>query len=341
MTASMCPSICELTAPWKRASCQTQRRSRQGVIFGILFLSLLPSWDLQAQENLQPFVNVLMRGRRGAVILANPMTGEVLGVWNPKLAFDRAFPPGSTAKLESAAALEEGLISPSDRIFCKRVPELLGEPYHCSHPPPGAPFTLASALADSCNYFFTTLSVHLPSAALAHWYTVFGFGSPVDGVGSTANPGEVRIGESATARARAALGEGTVLATPAQVLLAYAAIATRGAVFRLRQLRGERRNSPLLLRRVHLRPGSFEVLAAGLEECVRSGIGQAAAVPGVRVAGKTGTATALDGSGTTYAWFVGYAPVDAPEIAWVVFLECGTGARDAAPLAGQILKHYF
>jgi cell division protein FtsI/penicillin-binding protein 2 len=92
---------------------------------------------------------------------------------------------------------------------------------------------------------------------------------------------------------------------------------------------------------VKLRPETFKILAEGLEECVRSGTGQGAAVEGVRVAGKTGTATSLDGSGATHAWFVGYAPADEPEIALVVFLERGTGAADAAPLAGRILRHYF
>jgi cell division protein FtsI/penicillin-binding protein 2 len=61
----------------------------------------------------------------------------------------------------------------------------------------------------------------------------------------------------------------------------------------------------------------------------------------VRVAGKTGTATVLNQPGVTHAWFVAYAPAKKPEIAMVVFLERGTGARDAAPLAGKILRHYF
>ena len=59
------------------------------------------------------------------------------------------------------------------------------------------------------------------------------------------------------------------------------------------------------------------------------------------MAGKTGTAPALDGSHVTHAWFVGYAPVDAPEVALVVFLKRGTGGANAAPLAARILKQYF
>lgn len=281
-----------------------------------------------------------MRGRRGAAVVSNPMTGELLADWNSPVAFGRSFPPGSTAKLvETTAALEEGLISRGERVFCQGVPELLGEPFRCSHPPPNAPYDLVSALANSCNYYFAALSTRLTSRQLAHWYAVFGFGNPLPGGPPEASPGQVRVGETEVERARAALGEGAILATPVQLLLAYSAIASRGRVYLLRRsFSGSKRT---LLRRVPLRPRTFEILSAGLEECVQSGTGQAATVPGIAVAGKTGTATALDGSGATHAWFVGYAPATVPEVALVIFLDRGTGARDAAPLAGSVLKQYF
>jgi cell division protein FtsI/penicillin-binding protein 2 len=318
------------------------RSVRPIVLLGILSLSLAPTLPLQAAQGLQPFVNSLLRGRRGAIIVSNPMTGEVLAVGNPEAAFGRVFPPGSTAKIvEGAVALQEGLISPSDRILCRRVPELLGEAYRCSHPPAVEPFALAPALANSCNYFFAALSTRLTATSLAHGYAMFGFGSPAEGLGVESSPGQVRIGDGAAAKARAALGEGTVWVTPAQLLLAYSAIGTRGAVFRLRKPSSGKNNARLLIRRVKLRSEVFAVLAEGLEECVRAGTGQGAAVEGVRVAGKTGTAAALNRPGVTHAWFVGYAPAEEPEIALVVFLERGTGARDAAPLAGKILRHYF
>jgi cell division protein FtsI/penicillin-binding protein 2 len=100
-------------------------------------------------------------------------------------------------------------------------------------------------------------------------------------------------------------------------------------------------DSPALAFTVRVRRETLEVLSAGLEGCVRFGTCQGSAVEGLRVAGKTGTAAALDGSGVTHAWFVGYAPANKPEIALVVFLERGTGQHDAATLAGTILKFYF
>ncbi len=331
-----------MTSPAPYECAQPRRRPRCGVILNILLLACLPALRISAREKLQPYVNSLMRGRHGAVIASNPATGQLLAVWNPSGAFDKTYPPGSTAKLvASAAALEEGVISPGERDFCHRIPELLGDAYHCSHPPPDGPYTLASALSNSCNYFFSALSVRLTSAQLAHWYAVFGFGSPVPGVRSLTTAGEVRVGDSPAEKALATLGQETVLVTPAQLLLAYSAVATRGTVFRLWQSGSGGTQTSRVFRRIRLQPKTFELLSSALIDCVQSGTGQAAAVAGIPVAGKTGTATTVGGSRATHAWFVGYAPASDPEIAVVVFLERGTGARDAAPLAGKILRHYF
>jgi peptidoglycan glycosyltransferase len=99
--------------------------------------------------------------------------------------------------------------------------------------------------------------------------------------------------------------------------------------------------APSLDRVVPLKDGTLAVLTEGLRDCVKTGTCRAAAVPGISIAGKTGTAPALDGSHVTHAWFVGYAPVAAPEVAVVVFLKHGTGGANAAPLAAQILRQYF
>jgi peptidoglycan glycosyltransferase len=78
-------------------------------------------------------------------------------------------------------------------------------------------------------------------------------------------------------------------------------------------------------------------------DVVQSGTGRGAAVPGVQVAGKTGTAQAP--GGPPHAWFVAYAPADAPRVAVAVLVERGgdmgdeaTGGRVAAPIAGTLLK---
>jgi cell division protein FtsI/penicillin-binding protein 2 len=302
----------------------------------ILLAALVRGPDLRAAESLQAFVSRLVQEKAGAVIVSDPRTGQILAMGNPQSAFKEPHPPGSTAKLViGAAALEEGVISPSEKILCRRVPRLLGESFHCSHPPAVAPFDLAGALANSCNYFFSELSNRLSSSALAHWYAVFGFGAG----GEEASAGDVLIPDKPREKALAALGEQGVTATPAQVLLAYSAIAAQGKVFRL--IMPGQRKAPSLDRVVPLRKSTFAILAEGLGDCVQKGSCHAAAVPGVTVAGKTGTAPALDGSHVTHAWFVGYAPAEAPEVALVIFLKRGTGGADAAPLAARILRQYF
>ncbi len=299
----------------------------------VLALALIIAPLGNAEDRFQTAVNDIMRGTNGAAIVSNPKTGAVLAVWNREVAFRGAFAPGSTAKLvTSAIALESDAISPAEKLHCRRVPGLLGEPYRCSHPDALEALNVQTALANSCNYFFAALSTRLDAATLARGYAMFGFGSAKGG-----DPAP-RISSEPAAKARAALGESPILVTPEELLLAYSAVATRGTGYRLR--RGER-SSLEVLRTVRLKDATWSVLERGLEECVRSGTCQAAAVPSQRVAGKTGTAGLLDGSGITQAWFVGYAPVDSPEVAIVVSLGRGTGARDAAPLAGRILRDYF
>jgi cell division protein FtsI/penicillin-binding protein 2 len=308
----------------------------------LVWIGLFPNSLVSRSSSIQSTLNRITNRQFAVVLVSNPMTGEILACRNLGAAFSQALPPGSTAKLViSVAALEEGAISPRDRLVCRRTPPLLGEAYHCSHPFPAPPFNLPSALANSCNCFFAALSERLTADKLLHWYHAFGFGTASSELGSARAAGSVEIGSTPQAKALASLGEKTVLVTPAQLLLAYSSIATGGYAFRLWLSSHEKRKHRDLERRISLRDDTLDSLLAGLEECVAAGTCQAAAVSGVRVAGKTGTATALDGSGRSYAWFVGFAPVAAPELALVIVLDHGTGARDAAPLAGMILKDYF
>jgi cell division protein FtsI/penicillin-binding protein 2 len=294
-----------------------------------------------ARTSLRSYLEALVVNQRGAAIVIDPATGEIRAAWNLRAAVEDAYPPGSTAKIvEATAALEEDLFAPGDRIVCQGVPPILGSVYRCVHPPSPEGFTLASALANSCNYFFTAVSLRLSSDTLLHWYSVFGFGSAATLDGEPTGSGRLRLGPGARSKALAALGEKDLMATPAQLLEAYCLIANQGTAWGLWTDRGQPR-SLKPLRRINLRSATYGTLVQGFVDCVQFGNCQAAAVPGLEVAGKTGTATALDGSGATHAWFVGFAPAEQPEIALVVFLERGTGAQNAAPLAGKLFRRYF
>jgi cell division protein FtsI/penicillin-binding protein 2 len=82
----------------------------------------------------------------------------------------------------------------------------------------------------------------------------------------------------------------------------------------------------------------MQPVLAGLEDAVEYGTAQRARVPGLVVAGKTGSVRAE--SGARVAWFAGFAPSRAPEVALAVALEGRSGGGDAAPVAGRILADY-
>jgi penicillin-binding protein 2 len=90
---------------------------------------------------------------------------------------------------------------------------------------------------------------------------------------------------------------------------------------------------------------NLQVVRAGMRRSVTDGVAKNAAVAGVDVAGKTGTAEfgpqLSNGKYETHGWFVGFAPYDNPEIAVVVFVQRGSGGNDASPAAAKILDYYF
>jgi peptidoglycan glycosyltransferase len=87
-----------------------------------------------------------------------------------------------------------------------------------------------------------------------------------------------------------------------------------------------------------IKPATALILNDMMERVVTSGTGTAAAIEGVQVAGKTGTAER--GDGTNLAWFIGFAPADDPRVAVAVVVEdtLSTGGAEAAPLAAEVMR---
>src|SRR6266404_2970665 len=96
--------------------------------------------------------------REGALLVMDPQTGRLRAVVNPRLAFEQAFPPGSTIKSFTAlTAMRAGLIDNESRTLCRGRFARDGFEVTCSHPKSKAPFNVKQALAYSCNSFFATL----------------------------------------------------------------------------------------------------------------------------------------------------------------------------------------
>lgn len=149
------------------------------------------------------------------------------------------------------------------------------------------------------------------------------------------------------------IGQGYVATTPLQMALVTAAIANDGDVLVPRVVKDLVDTNGNVVtpfqrtvrRRLPVDPSHLSVFREAMRQAVSWGTAKDASVNGVQVAGKTGTAEfgePLPGNKyETHAWFSGFAPSDDPQVAVVVFLEKGNGARNAAPTGARILDYYF
>ncbi|MCS7209384.1 MAG: penicillin-binding transpeptidase domain-containing protein, partial [Fimbriimonadales bacterium] len=98
---------------------------------------------------------------------------------------------------------------------------------------------------------------------------------------------------------------------------------------------------PEVIHRYEASPEHWDAVIEGMVRVVERGTGGAARVPGVRVAGKTGSAEFRKG-GKTHAWFIAFAPAENPRVAICVMAEeAGGGSAIAAPIAGKWLRYFF
>jgi peptidoglycan glycosyltransferase len=281
-------------------------------------------------------------------------------------AIQQLYPPGSTFKiLTAASALESGSAGPGTTYSNPVEVDLPGttstirnfDRRRCAG---GATITLADAFAVSCNTTFAMIGLDLGASQLVKTAEDFGFGLAVPfeltAEPSTIPPAET-FGDDLPAVAQSAIGQRDVRATPLQMALVAASVSNGGwmmtpylvaEVFNSAGVITSHTDPVGWLRAMS--PSTAEVLADLMESVVTSGTGSRAAVAGIRIAGKTGTAEVPGQS--PHAWFIGYGPVDAapgtPRIAIAVIIESGgnvgdgaTGGTVAAPIAHDVLSAFF
>ena len=345
---------------------------------------------------LQRLAVRLLGDDRGAVVMLDPRTGEVLvlastptfdasAVADPATA-ERTFTrlrqdatkpllpratqgryvPGSVFKIVTAVAgLGSGAMTPSTRFPRQPRAEedgLLVSGYRVRdghHPATGdRALDLGGAIEVSCNIWFALTGLETGGAELTAWADRLGFDAPLvfdlpTVASQLTNGGGPLPGGFAdeVELANAAYGQGEVLATPLQMALVAAAVANDGVLMEphlatafIDRGGSERTVAPRPWRTV-LAPSVNEAIRAGMERAVEGVLGRqftaGARVPGIRVAGKSGTAE-LGGRGEPHSWFIGFAPADDPEVAIAVLVERGgSGAQRASPLAGKMLRAYF
>ena len=290
-----------------------------------------------------------LAGRFAGMTAMDPRTGAILALAG--VAYSVAQPPGSTMKIiTSTAALQAGIVHLTDTFPILTSIAIDGFNLQNANGE-ACGGTLLNAFATSCNSVFAPLGAKLGGARLVSMAKRFGFDQPptIPGELESTIPSASQIGDS-LAVASSAIGQGMVQATALEMTDVAATIAMHG-----------RRPLPTLLAAPHPR---FVRVTTGavarqvermMVAVVSYGTGTAAAIPGVTVAGKTGTAelrntaTNAGNSGNsgsapansaayTDAWFVGYAPVGAPRIVvGALFPNQGAGGGTAAPAVQPVL----
>jgi cell division protein FtsI/penicillin-binding protein 2 len=236
----------------------------------------------------------------GAGVLLDVRTRRPIAMHAAAVADGFLAPPGSTLKpFVLAALLRSGKLTATEAWPCPGRLTLAGRSFDCSHPKLDFPMRVETAIAYSCNCFVARMAERFASFELA---------------AELARVGRIRPVAGRDALRLQVLGEAGILTTPAELAMAYRSLALQA------------------------RSAQMEPIMAGLEGAVEYGTAQRARVPGVKVAGKTGSVIAE--SGAPIAWFAGFLPSRSPEVVVTVMLQGHSGGSDAAPIAGRILEAY-
>ncbi len=313
-------------------------------------------------------------GSKGAtVIVMNPHTGEILAManrptYNPNQFYkytdnewkNRAvaynYEPGSTFKsIVAAAALQEGKVYPEEVFVDKGYVEVSGRRMQNWSGDAYGSISFIEIIKESINTGFVQIGLRLGAYKMTEYAKAFGFGKstgielPGEEEGLLFEPKDMRESDIATM----AIGQ-SIAVTPLQLVRAVGAIANGGVLLKphiikeIRNVDGSLdREVPIEVLRQVISPDTAKTLSGMMEKVVSEGGGSKAAVKGYHFAGKTGTAEKLKDSGSGYsagryvASFVGFGPVEDPQVVILVVLDDPSGVyyggQIAAPVAGDIL----
>jgi cell division protein FtsI/penicillin-binding protein 2 len=281
----------------------------------------------------------LLGDREGGIVVLDPSTGGLLA--SAGLGMDTVQPPGSSFKtITGSAALTAGLVSLDTTYPYERFVEIDGWKLRNFH------FelcggTLVQAFANSCNSVYAPLADRVGAQRLVTMANAFGFNrKPTIAypVPTSVAPGPQSI-QSPLQIGIAGIGQGGVDASPLQ-MASVASVIGEGGILRPPYLiqKPDSSSDRHAAKRI-ISPTVAGDMTTMMEAVVSYGTGTSAAIGGVTVAGKTGTAE-VGGKGTkSDAWFICFAPVGAPKVAVAVMLvHGGVGGKEAAPLARQVLE---
>ncbi|MGI8428590.1 MAG: peptidoglycan D,D-transpeptidase FtsI family protein [Solirubrobacteraceae bacterium] len=319
-----------------------------------------------------------LAGRAGSVVALDPQTGAVRVMYanpgyddnHPDAAgpttstFNRStqagYPPGSTFKVvTAAAALDSGRYTPGSTVNGNSPVRISGVPLANDNNQSFGPIDLTTALTFSVNTVWAQVAQSVGRPTMTTYMRRFGFYAkpPLD-----YPPGELNASRpfsSVTGRAyapgspnedigRIGIGQGGLQVTPLQMAMVAAAIANGGKLMvahladRIVDKDGRtvQTISPAVQDQV-MKPSTAQAVAQMMAHVVGEGTGTAAALSGITVAGKTGTAQINIVQNITQPWFIAFAPVQNPKVAIAATIERsqgGFGGTIAAPIAKAVIQ---
>ena len=271
-------------------------------------------------------------------------------------AFREVYPPGSTFKTITTAAGLQSRVASIDTtypVIASLALPLTTRPLR-NFGGKACGGTLFESFVVSCNTTFAQLGLDLGPAYLGDRARAFGFGRrpPLDvepGAVASRFPDNAFFTRNTPALAQAAIGQGEVAATPLQMALVAAAIANGGKAPNPHVVSEVRERTGAVVKRPGggtwtdaMEPAVAAQLRDAMIQVVQRGTATRAALPGVQVAAKTGTAQTANAR--SHAWTIAFAPAEAPRVAIAVIIEdqnevsTTTGGRIAAPVVATVLK---
>jgi len=277
-------------------------------------------------------------------------------------AIQGTYSPGSAFKpFTSAMALHFDIVQQEKNFDICRGEKKFGiRSFKCWLPRGHGKLKLHDAIVQSCNIYFYQLGLacgmelwdqFMPQCRLGELTGIDIHGEKA-GVCPSSGYFDRRYGEKGWTKYlmnNLAIGQGEILVTPLQMAVLYAAIANEGTILKPQIIKRVIHNDnniidfpPIVVGHLPIKEEHRQIIIDALYGVTSEEHGTArfVSMPGIPVAGKTGTAQ--NPHGDDHAWFVCFAPIDKPEIAIAVLVEnAGHGSTSAAPLAKIILKYYF
>ncbi|MGE5455394.1 MAG: penicillin-binding transpeptidase domain-containing protein, partial [Methylocystaceae bacterium] len=308
-----------------------------------------------------------------SIIVMDPRTGEILALANRpnydpnhfrdypninrrNLAINNALEPGSTGKIiTAAAALEEGVVRPSDYFYCPSTIKVQDRTIHEAHNESFGTLTFQGLMEKSSNVGFVQVGLKLGLERYYRYVRAFGLGQKT-GIDLPGEASGILVPEKSARQidlATMAFGQANAT-TPIQLVTAMAAIANGGRMMKPHLLKEIRNSEGKLIKRIEpetvrevVSQETSRQLRLILENVVNEGTGERAYIAGYRVGGKTGTAQKISPNGgylenSFVTSFIALAPVNAPQLVALVTLDNPQGAfRFGATTAAPSVKAIF